>query len=883
MKKMRNRATAARLLRRSADERLAARPVPLPDTEMGAATDLDKLQVHKIELEMQNEELVLARAEIDAALTRFTDLYDFAPVSYFTLDRNGTIRRANISAANLFGLARSKLIHHRFAHFIQKEDLGKFANFLARVFANHIRQVCEVSLQPTAKRPTLIAHIEAISDAEGRECRLVVADITESRKAEARLKLAASVFTHAQEGIMIMDARGNIIDVNHSFSNITGFSRNEMIGKSTTILGAGGQEPEYYAKMWNDLRCKGHWYGEMWDRRKNNELYAAMLKITAVHDAMGKSEHYVALLSDITALKEHQKKLEHLAHYDSLTGLPNRILLADRLQHAMAQTRRRENFMALVYLDLDGFKAINDTHGHDAGDGLLIVVAKRLKEALREGDTLARLGGDEFVAVLADLSSQTECEVILSRMLQAAAAPVHSKEHVLAVSASLGVTLSPQDGGDADMLLRHADQAMYIAKQEGKNRYHMFDPKLDVLTKPHRESLQSILLAIERREFVLHFSPKVNMRTGKVISAEALIRWHHPERGLLLPDEFLPVAENNEVISRLGDWVLDAAFDQMAIWKRGGLALPVSVNIAAFHLQQEDFVSRLREKLGSHPDIRPEALELEVLETAALADINRISKVICACQALGVGFSLDDFGTGYSSLTYLRRLPATTLKIDLSFVRNMLWDKEDLAIVEGVIGLALAFNRAVVAEGVETSDHAKLLLRLGCDLAQGSFISPPLPSLAVPGWVLHWRPDPQWATYLDTPLNRDNLPLIYAEVDHRQWVRQFEHFLADKIDTVPIIDIRHCQFDSWYTTEGGARFGHLAEFKTIGPIHERLHMAGQQLLTAQSAGRSQEALARLEELRLLRDHLLDHLYILSIAMSRALPKNVPDRTLIQDH
>jgi diguanylate cyclase (GGDEF)-like protein/PAS domain S-box-containing protein len=698
--------------------------------------------------------------------------------------------------------------------------------------------------------------------------RSAAAELFRRNAEEARLQLTASVFTHAQEGIMIMDADGIIIEVNRSFSYITGYDREEAIGQSVKILGSGCQEPEFYAKMWLDLEAKGHWYGEIWGRRKNSELYAAMLKITAVPDAVGKSQHYVALLSDITAFKEQQAKLEHLAHYDALTGLPNRVLLADRLKHSMAQSRRRENFMALIYLDLDGFKTINDTHGHEIGDEMLIVVAQRLKEVLREGDTLARVGGDEFVAVLADLSSTAECEIILSRLLAAAAAPVHSRGHVLTVSASIGVTLSPNDSGEADVLLRHADQAMYLAKQGGRNRYHLFDPKFDLHAMAHRESLQRIALAVDRREFVLHFEPKVNMRTGTVIGVEALIRWKHPERGLLPPDNFLPVAENHEVVSRLGDWVLDAALDQMAVWRRAGLTLPVSVNIAAHHLQQVDFLSRLREKLGSHPDVRPEHLELEVIETAALADISRTSKVINACQALGVGFSLDDFGTGNSSLTYLRRLPVTTIKIDRSLVRNMLWDREDMAIVEGVIGLALAFGRQVIAEGVETPDHAKLLLHLGCDLGQGSAISTPLPPQAVPGWVSQWRPEPQWADFLYTPLNRDNQPLIYAEVDHRQLVRQLENLLAEKMDTMPAIDVRNCQLGTWIAHEGTTDFGHLPELHTLDRLHERFHALAQEIMLAQSAGGSERVLPRLDEVRALRDDLIDHMHMLAAAIGR---------------
>ncbi|MCX7170262.1 MAG: EAL domain-containing protein, partial [Proteobacteria bacterium] len=684
----------------------------------------------------------------------------------------------------------------------------------------------------------------------------------------SRLQLAANVFTYAQEGIIIADAAGNILEVNDTFTRITGYSRAEVIGKNPRMLKSGRHGPEFYAAMWADLKTKGHWYGEISNRRKNGEAFAEMLNISAVCDANGLPQHYVALFSDITALKEHQSQLERIAHYDALTGLPNRIVLADRLRQAAAQTRRRENLMALVYLDLDGFKAVNDSHGHETGDELLIVISQRLKEALREGDTLARIGGDEFVAVLTDLATPQECEIVVARLLQAAATPVQIKEHSLRVSASLGVTLFPLDSGDPDTLLRHADQAMYHAKQAGKNRYHLFDPERDQQARTHQEGFQRINQAYEQEEFVLHYQPKVNMRKGRVIGAEALIRWQHPERGLVPPGEFLPLIEESELISKVGDWVLDSALAQMAAWHTQGLEIAVSVNIAAFHLQQSDFLLRLREKLAAHPQLKAENLELEVLETAALEDILRVSQVIKDCQALGVNISLDDFGTGYSSLTYLKRLPTTVLKIDQSFVRDMLWDMEDLAIIEGVIGLAAAFHRIVIAEGIETAQHGQMLLKLGCDLGQGYGIARPMPAERLPEWVQHWRPDPSWADCGDAAVNRDELPLVHAEVDHRYWVKCMENFLADLSDNPPTFDSRRCRFGAWYHGEGRSRYGYMPEFQVIDAIHEQVHQLGRELLAHKSAARNAEAQTGMAELNALRDVLLGQLHALSAAMGK---------------
>ncbi len=456
------------------------------------------------------------------------------------------------------------------------------------------------------------------------------------------------------------------------------------------------------------------------------------------------SEQKAAQLALETAnyeLEYANRILEHIAHYDALTHLPNRVLLADRMQQAMLHNQRSGESLAVAFIDLDGFKAINDQYGHGIGDKLLITIARRMKAALRESDTLARIGGDEFVVVLTQLKNITDCEPLLRRLLDAAAEPVELDERVLEVSASIGVTIYPQDGVDAEQLLRHADQAMYLAKQAGKNCYHLFDVAQDVAVKHKRENLEHIRTALRNKEFVLFYQPKVNMRTGDVVGAEALIRWQHPERGLLAPASFLPVIENHLLSVELGEWVIATALGQMADWQSRGLDIPVSVNIGALQLQQSNFADRLEELLFLEPDANPKNLELEILETSALEDINQVSTAIHACQALGVSFALDDFGTGYSSLAYLKRLPAELLKIDQSFVRDMLEDTDDLAIIQGIIGLATAFQRLVIAEGVETVDHGKKLLSIGCELAQGYGIARPMPAEAFPGWVKSWNTD----------------------------------------------------------------------------------------------------------------------------------------------
>jgi EAL domain-containing protein (putative c-di-GMP-specific phosphodiesterase class I) len=367
-----------------------------------------------------------------------------------------------------------------------------------------------------------------------------------------------------------------------------------------------------------------------------------------------------------------------------------------------------------------------------------------MKDALREGDTLARIGGDEFVAILADLEQITDCEPVLVRLLQAASSPIRLEYAELQLSASIGVTLHPQDNVDADQLIRHADQAMYIAKQEGKNRYHLFDIEHDAAIKTQQERLEDIRAALDKFEFVLYYQPKVNMITGEVIGAEALIRWQHPQRGLLSPAEFLPFIDSHPLSVNIGEWVIDSVLTQMREWNASGLDMVVSVNIGAKQFQQADFVERIALLLSAHPDIRPACLELEVLETSALEDLDAVSKKIKACREMGVRFALDDFGTGFSSLTYLRHLPVDILKIDQSFVRDMLVDQDDLAIVNGVIGLANTFSRQVIAEGVETMSHAKKLVTMGCELAQGFGIAHPMPAAEMQDWVTMWQTGQRW-------------------------------------------------------------------------------------------------------------------------------------------
>jgi diguanylate cyclase (GGDEF)-like protein len=524
----------------------------------------------------------------------------------------------------------------------------------------------------------------------------------------------------------------------------------------------------------------------------------------------------------------------------------------------MAQAQRHSQLLAVAYLDLDGFKSVNDTLGHEAGDSLLTELASRMKCLLREGDTLARLGGDEFVAVLLDLEDVSACLPMLNRLLAAAAESVQIGGHTLAISASLGVSIYPQtEDVDADTLLRQADQAMYEAKLAGKNRYHIFDPEQDRSVRGHHESLEHIRHALRNGEFVLHYQPKVNMRTGVVLGVEALIRWQHSQRGLVPPAEFLPVIEDHPLAIELGEWVIDAALRQVEVWLAEGLDLNVSVNIGARQLQQPGFLTRLSEILAVHATIHPSRLELEVLETSALQDIAHVSSVIRECRRMGVGFALDDFGTGYSSLTYLKRLPVNMLKIDRSFVRDMLDDPDNLSILEGVMGLSIAFNREVLAEGVETVEHGTTLLQLGCELAQGYCIARAMPAHMLANWAANWRIDAAWASV--PTCDRVNLPLLHARVEHRCWVSAVENYVHGKVDVPPSLDSRHSRFYKWLEAVGPDRHVGHSPIVKIDPLFRQAHELAERMIALSDQEQRPKALEQLARLHTLRDQLLDHL------------------------
>ncbi len=569
------------------------------------------------------------------------------------------------------------------------------------------------------------------------ETLLLLRNLEEVRhRNEQSLHLAAKVFSDAQEGIFFADYEGTIIDANQAFLNMTDFSREEVVGSRSTIFNPDLHDPTFISNMWNTIKRDKYWRGEVWNRKKNGEIFPEILSMTPVYDNNENLLCYLGMLTDITELKQHQQKIEQIAFHDPLTQLPNRQLLADRMRQSLARAERSKESAAVICLDLDGFKEVNDNFGHGTGDALLIEVADRLLRCIRTGDTVARMGGDEFVILLCEIPSQQHCEATLQRILIELATPFSLGEGRMAsISGSIGYTLFPEDNADADTLLRHADQAMYAAKQAGKNRFHLFDVMGDKRSYANAAAISRIETALSNRELQLYIQPKIDLRSGKVVGGEALMRWVHPIRGIIPPNEFLPLIENHAIGIAVGEWVIGEALRLMQHWSTLGLIFPVSVNISINHLKDESFYARLVSILQNFPDIPPQRLQIEIRESAALDDMHKTNTLIHNCQALGIRFALDDFGTGYSSLTYLKRLSIDTLKIDQSFVHDMLENENDLAIVRGVIGLAQAFCSQSVAKGVETWQTAALLRKLGCEIAQGYAIAAPMSAEAIPDWI----------------------------------------------------------------------------------------------------------------------------------------------------
>lgn len=673
---------------------------------------------------------------------------------------------------------------------------------------------------------------------------IFVEDITERKRAQERVELAASVIADASEAIFVTDLEGNIVEVNEAFSRITGYSRTEIIGQHSHVLKSDRHGDEQYAELEQSVVATGRWRGEQWLRRKDGTIFEASATITTVFNNSGNPAHFVGLFFDITPMREQERKLQQVTHFDDLTGLPNRSLVLEKLRHATAAVAHTGQIVGVFLFDIDDFKHINERHGRETADSFLVTVAERMQRVLRDGDTLARVGGDEFMVVLPNVQSTAAAAHVAERLMACIAEPIQLGDNQLQLCASAGATFYPQaEEVDADQMTRQTMQAMYEAKLAGKNRYQVFDAARDYDLRGRYGEIGRIRQGLKAGEFVLHYQPKVDMASGSLIGVEALIRWQHPERGLLLPGSFLSAIENDDLAIEVGEWVIDTALRQIAAWADEGRRIPVSVNMSARHLQQPDFVNRLRALLDEHPEVDPGSLELEILETSAVQDVAYVSGIIQACLGMGIQVAIDDFGTGYASLSYLKRLPATVLKIDQGFVRHMLEDPDDLAILQGIMGLANAFRRTPVAEGVETVEQGLLLLKLGCSAAQGYGIARPMPASDLVSWYSQWWPDPRWRR--TSVLNAQEWPGLIAQVELRAWIHSLERFLKGLQPAPPEMDERRCRFSLWLEGESSGPRSNSPSLRRLQALHQRSHLVGRKAVELCAAGQLEESLTLL--------------------------------------
>ena len=672
------------------------------DTSEGVGFDLDIISSYL--------PVVDAGAKVVGVIEIYSDVTEF--VSLLRTTRNIVVGIVFGMLALLYGLlywlvARAQTIIDR-----QATELEESLNEVRLANQELDRRVLERTQSLNESNENLLKGIEV------------------RRAAEKQLKLAAEVFDNASEGILITDADERILVVNAAFTRVTGYLSDDAVGQTPRILASGRQDKGFYVAMWAELKSTGHWRGEIWNRRKNGEMFPQWLSITAVAEEFGAVSHYVGMLSDLSERKDAEEKIVRLAFYDSLTLLPNRRLLLDRLQQALAASSRSGRRGALLFIDLDNFKTFNDTLGHEQGDQLLMQVARRLNDCVRQEDTVGRLGGDEFVVVVEGLGDNPEeaaaqAETIGNKILAALGTPYRFADRDYACTPSIGINLFGEGSGSGEDLLKQSEIAMYQAKTSGRNAQRFFDPQMQAVVQARVALEDDMRQGLRQHQFLLYYQPQV--KGDRLIGAEALVRWKHPQRGMVSPADFIPLAEETGLILPLGLWVLETACEQLSVWAKAGKTahLTLAVNVSARQFRQEGFVNQVLAVLDRYQTDATK-LKLELTESLLLDDVEDIIVKMSALKAKGVCFSLDDFGTGYSSLSYLKRLPLDQLKIDQSFVRDVLTDPNDAVIGRTIIALGQSLGLAVIAEGVETALQRDFLARSGCDSYQGYYFSRPL-------------------------------------------------------------------------------------------------------------------------------------------------------------
>ncbi|MEB0013819.1 EAL domain-containing protein [Glaciimonas sp. Gout2] len=719
--------------RSEAETKLAHSTVTTVSEFANRSTDeiLHELRVHQVELEMQNEELRRTQIILEETRDRYVDLYDFAPVGYLTLTSEGLIIEVNLTAATLLGIDRSKLLQRRFARFVTVEDKDRWHRYFIGVLRQTQQQQCELTMLSNAGLPFEVQLDSLRIDADGpmnptQVVRVTLTDIHVRKQAEAKLHLIAKVFEQSGEAIMVTDVNRAIIMVNHAFTTITGYSEAETIGKNQNMLQTDHHGQDFYQKVWTTVDMEGHWQGEMSCRRNDGRLYMGWFLISRVLDADSNPSNYIVIFSDITEHKEAQAHIHRMAHFDALTGLPNRALLKNRILHDLAIAQRNQSALTLMFLDLDHFKNVNDSLGHQVGDQLLVAWSNRLIQAVRGQDTISRLGGDEFILVFPDTDAIGAAHLV-EKILELAKKPYQIEQYELVVTPSIGIAIFPGDGTDFETLSRSADVAMYRAKQAGRNGYRFFTSEMQANSARVMVIENALRHALEQKQFQLHYQPQIRLSDGGMVGAEVLLRWEHPELGHLEPSDFIPIAEDSGQILQIGEWVLRQAIRQCKAWLDKGLPRTrIAVNLSAVQFR-DPRLPELVMQILTEEDLPSHYLELELTESAAMDNPHEAIIIIDRLLAHGIRLSIDDFGTGYSSLSYLRRFKICKLKIDQSFVRDISESTENRAIITAIIGIAKSLGLGTIAEGVETEEQMTFLRTKGCDEVQGFYIGLPLP------------------------------------------------------------------------------------------------------------------------------------------------------------
>jgi diguanylate cyclase (GGDEF)-like protein/PAS domain S-box-containing protein len=534
---------------------------------------------------------------------------------------------------------------------------------------------------------------------------------------------------------MVTDADNMIKTVNPAFTRITGYSAEEVIGQSPSILSSGRHDEEFYEALWDSVLHKRYWSGEIWNRRKDGSVFPEWLSIAAIPDEDGIAKEYVAVFSDISKHKENEEQIRYQANYDALTGLPNRSLLSDRLVQAIGSAQREQWRLAILFVDLDQFKMVNDTFGHVMGDELLQLVAERINDCVRESDTVARFGGDEFIILLQDVSDMDAVASIATKVIDRITKVFILYEREIYIGASVGITIFPDDAVNADSLLRNADMAMYQAKERGRNNYQFFTASMQQRTLERQQLELDLRLAVQRGELEIYYQPVVDAVSERVVSVEALLRWNHPHRGIIYPGVFIPLAEDSGMIGPIGEWVIKGACQQLSEWHNAGYSdLRMAVNLSSRQRElglEAVYLSQVLQETG----LVPEMLTMEITESLLLRDTEEAVTWLTSFKLLGVNLSVDDFGTGYSSLSYLKRFPVDILKIDRSFISGLPGDVDDVSLVKTIVAMANSLNLGLIAEGVETAEQAEFLVQIGCANLQGYYYSKPMSAKAITAWL----------------------------------------------------------------------------------------------------------------------------------------------------